>query len=287
MRISDLSLPHPVLGISDDVKGEFEVISQIILGRDSIEIKLEYSLSNQSLEDLIAEDNAEFVTEISCQETIFRDAYKTKSNKQEFSIDSELLRDDVELTHWIVASSDIPDYNQTNANEDYSGSTFNIEKGDVLAYGKAHIFLAEKSWLEFMSVSSFMLIREDERDKGPARYDLHNHQIKIWLAKNDFEKYHKSRNDPKFSPIFHSAIVLPALIYALSHIMSNTETYIDRKWYLHLMLRMENDEELRNTKREMDMVPIIAQALLKNPLDRTFAGIDLLIEALQKIQQDK
>lgn len=288
MRISDLSLPHPVLGISDDIKGEFVVTPEITLERDSIGIELEYSLSNPSVEELIDNNKAEFVTEISCQETLFRDAYRTTNNKQEINIDSELLRDEVDLTHWIVASSDIPYYGPSNANEDYLGATFNIEKGDVLAYGKSHTFLAEKSWLEFMSVSSFMVIRKDDgRDTGSARYDLDNDQIKIWLAKDDFEKYHKNRIDNNLSPIFHSAIVLPALIYALSYMISNPEVHSDRKWYLHLMLRRENDATLKNMSWDLNNVPAISQALLKDPLNRTFTGIESFIESFQKNSQQE
>lgn len=285
MQVADLSLPTPVLGISDDVDGRFEVMPDIILGRDEILIKVKYFLANPSLERLISEGKAEFVTEISCSETIYRHAFKTSDKNQEIKLESDLLRDKVELSHWIVVSSDIPDYCPENANRDYSGYIFGVENGDVLAYGKSHIFLAEKSWLEFMSVSSFMVIRKDEREYGPANYDLHNDQIKIWLAKDDFERYRHAKTEPNLAPIFHSAIVLPALIYVLSELVVHTEGYSGRKWYLHLMMRKENDEQLKNINWDLDKVPFIAQTLLKNPLNRSFEGIESLIRSIQRTTQ--
>ena len=66
------------------------------------------------------------------------------------------------------------------------------------------------------------------------------------MSENDYERYHGTWNKQHFGPIFHSVIVLPTLIYALSQMIEDEtgDNYGDRKWYQVLDHRIKNDEAL-------------------------------------------
>ena len=75
MKIDKLSLPHPVLGLGDDVSGAYQVSSSVKLGKERITVIVNHGLANATIEKLMENDVVRFCTEINCPQTLFREKH--------------------------------------------------------------------------------------------------------------------------------------------------------------------------------------------------------------------
>lgn len=278
MKINNLSLPHPVLGINDDVgKFTYKPNFSVSLGKSDISLLMENLLDNPTLKKLISEKKAMFCTELNCMQTVYRQSFSTYEFNSSITLKADQLRNKVDVSFYIVASEDVDNYQIEGSNEDYQGYKFNIEKGDVLAYGGSTSFVALKDWESLKAVKSFMDIQSYNEDKGPMKITLTESKIIIRLCRDDFDKYSLCLNAEGLPPIFHSSIVLPALIYALNEMISHRDEHEDESWFQILEYRKKNDEKLSIFDwTSPENIPIIAQQILDYPLGRTLTAIETL-----------
>lgn len=286
MKIENLSFPHPVLGASDDVSGSYTPTLSVRLGRDEIGLAIIHELDQVSLESLIDQKGALFVTEIHCAQTLFRISYATRDEQQIIVIPASSLRDKVDIAFYIVANKDLSQYKIEGSNKDYDGFSFEISKGDILAYGGQSIFFAGKKWEAQKSVSSLMEVQPYELVRGPMKFLITGAKIIIKLSRSDYGQYQKVVKSDQFSPIFHSSIVLPALMFAISQMMQNEELYENYAWYQILDFRRQSEEKIKKITWEPENIPEIAQVMLDNPVERTFWGIWKIINQFLSINEE-
>lgn len=278
MKIDKLSLPHPVLGLGDDVKGSYQVSSSVKLGKERIAVTVNHGLVNETIEKLMEDKIVAFCTEINCPQTLFRESFTTFEPNQIIEIDSTNLRDKVDVRFYVTAKRDISGYSIVGANPDYQDSTFEIAKGDVLAYGGDTSFIAAKRWEELKSISSFLVIMEGSKEEQPFEIYLNSDKIIVYLSKKDYAVY-KRASKHGFDPIFHSSIVVPALSYALQQTMTaEGNPYENLKWHQVLEFRKANDQRLEKIEWSPEYAPKIAQILLENPFTRTLNRIENIID---------
>ncbi len=279
MKINSLLLPHPVLGRGDDVKGEFSVKKDgFKIEQDDRKTKLsvEYILRNKTVEDLMRKKMAVFNMEVEGPSTFFRKSFLFSDLRHQIEIDKNQLRDKVTVSFYITADVKISDYQNEEANEDYGDSKFDVDEGDVLAFGGSVNFNAEILWEDLRRIFNIIKIRKDEeREEGAAIFDLNGDVIIISLSSKDYRSYleYKEEND-NFTPIYHSSIVLSCLIYALTEIMSDHQgDYKEWKWYRVLDSRRSNDSDIAAIWDPKN-IPEIAQKLLGYPFKRMFLSIE-------------
>lgn len=279
MRISSLSLPHPVLEIEDDVSGSYEVNCNVTLSPEIIKLSLNHKLSNKTLENMLAKRQAIYIAEIQCPQTIFRKSYSLKESTTEIKISSTLLRNRVDLRFFIVATKSNDKYRIRGSNPDYAGYSFEIGKGDVLAWGGSTSFMALKDWRALKAADSFLKIDEYPSTEGPMKIRLGQNKIIVELSKNDFKKYKLlHRKSRKLFAIFHSSIVFPVLLYALTKAKERGEEYKDQGWYQVLEFRKNNEKELQRFDWDsVEDLPKIAQELLGHPISRMLLSVDDLL----------
>ncbi len=274
MKINSLSFPHPVLGIGDDVSGNYSVECQVELGRETATLHIRQKLSNRTMESLILDKKAVYNVEVHCRQSLYRKSFLFSQKEHKISIASAELLNKVEVIFFINAAVDIANYCIDGSNADYDGYSFEVTKGDILAYGGSVDFPAEKDWQAFMAVTSFMDIRDYPSEEGPVLYELTQEKVVIRLAKKDYEKYNSVRTAQYLYPIFHSSIAYPALLFALTN-MKRSDDYGNSKWFLNLQWRLENEPELgRYDIDRIDDIPKIAQAILRNPIERSLTGME-------------
>lgn len=279
MKINSLSLPHPVLGIGDDVEGKYTVETQVELGREQISLHIRQHLSNRTLDRLIIENKAAFNIEVHCQQTVYRRSFLSREKETTITVPARQLLNKVDVLFYINAVTDIPDYQIEGSNPDYKGYTFEINKGDILAYADPINFPAEKDWQAFMAVTSFMEIQEYNADEGPLLFSLTQDKVVVQMSKNDYKKYNSFKNAHYLYPIFHSSIVFPALMYTLTMMTKNATEYETSKWFQNLSWRLDHEDNLRKYDIDRtDDIPKIAQEILKSPVTRSLAGM----ESIQK-----
>lgn len=280
MKISNLSLPHPVLGLGDDVEGRYLVDCDVELSNEQASLFIKHNLENKTLEGLVRDGKAVYSVEVHCAQTFLRESFLSENNEHKISIPSSQLRNKVDVHFYVTASEDMSDYQISGANVDYSGYRFEVSTGDVLAYGGSTTFFAAKAWEALQAVSTFMEIQEYPEEEGPIRFELTGPKIIIQVSRNDKKKYDTYKGVRRLESIFHSEIVFPALIYSLYQMHKSPEDYEDLDWYQVLDFRLKEEEKLRKFDRDNPAdYPGIAQTLLENPINRSWEGIELLTKS--------
>lgn len=278
MKTNKLSFPHPVLGVNDDVSGEYKIKSSpMIFDENEIKIEINHILSNSTLENLIKEGGASFCVELNCPQTFYRHAFLSSDNKQLITLKSKDLRSKVFVSFFIVAQKDINDYQVKGSNSDYSDFKFEVRKSDVLAYGGDTFFIAGKRWESLKMVDNFMEVEKYDKKNGPAKFVLSPEKIIIQLPENDFQKYNNVYRAQNFSSYFLSSIAFPALLYAVSEMIHNTEANEESMWYQIIDARKQQEKNLQNISWDSENIPEIVQELLNNPIEKTLGCIEKTI----------
>ncbi len=278
MKVNNLSFPYPILGSNDDVAGSYKIDGPYISrSPEKIKLTLSHVLRNHDIQQYVDTGSAEFMVELSCSKTFFRKAYFSSTPDHAIEIPESHLRDQVVVSFYIVARTDINGYLPKTAHSDYAGHSFALKKGDLLAYAGNTQFSALKQWLSSNAVGNFMEIIDGEFQNGPMKIDLNSEKISIQLSTTDYDKY-SLLGSGRFDHIFHSAIVLPALMFALSQFIEAKDQFEGRAWAAVIEDRMQNDSKLNKINWIPENVPLIAQEILDNPFNRTLNAMTQIAE---------
>lgn len=275
MKFNDVSFPHPVLGIGDAVRSKISFPEpEIISGTDSYSIKVYCLHNNSDLTKLINEGQAEFYCEATCTNTLFREIYRSDSGEIKFEIPKKHVKGRVSFTCALAAKTQIANYQNEKSHPDYYGYSFELEEGDILAFFGAFSFNADINYEKLKAVSSFMEVVENKDDKAEvSNVDLNKSKIEVQLPSEDY-KIFSNENISKeldFAPIFHSSIVLNALLIALY----NIDNYKGKLWNDAIRYRLEMDSQFKGLSIEdKEKIPEIAQRLLGNPFCRLISGLN-------------
>jgi len=273
---NEYSFPHPVLGIGDDIRGSASVVvdNDEDSDPDNYIVTARYELDNPGIHQLLAEEKAEFICELSCTGAFFRTSKTSSSFTQIMHIPKNAVRDEVEMLFLIVASDDILRYTNPDVHPDFAGYAFDLQKGDVLAYIGESSFIAGIAFQKLKAVSSFMEIIKGDQTNGETIVLLDTPKIQIQLPSEDYQRYSAPSivNNKEYAAIFHAGIVLPALIHAL-HQMINSESFNDYAWAKIVRFRMENEEGLHGITFEHENVIKISQYLLSMPVGRLLSDL--------------
>lgn len=287
MRINSLSLPHPVLGVGDDVKGSYEVTCEVTLSPKKVTLSLIQKLLNKTLQDMIKNGTAVFSAEVNCPQTIFRKSYSSTEEKNQIEIPANMLRNRVFVNFYVSAAKNLNDYQVEGANSDYADYSFEISGGDVLAWGGSSSFLALKDWRALKAADSFLEIDKYTDAEGPIKIKLNQDKVLVLLAERDYEQYLLYRKNRSLFPVFHSSIVFPVLIFVLGKMKEEPEEYSDCRWYQVLKFRRDEEKELQRFDWNLpEHLPLIAQQLLANPVSRMLDAAEDLLKLTQEVETE-
>ena len=233
MKLNNISLPYPVLGISDDVMPMLEPDCLTIKveddGMGNYRFTVTMKHENECIHQLIRDGYAEYSCEVDCARTMFRKCYTS----------------------------------------DYEGYSFKMELGDVLvAFPPTH-YDVDIKYDQLQAAGSFMQIREGI-GRTVTYFDVSGDKIEILLPTPLYNMYREMiGKDVRFMEIFHSSIVLNALTQALFCY----DEYSHTTWARTIKYRVDSDKSLSQynlEELEPDQVPQLAQELLKDPYGRMF-----------------
>lgn len=271
MLYNNRDYPHPVIGVGEDIAGRFNVRLSVRAGTKEVRLEPVFDLENESLNNLIETGKAQFAMHIYCKSTMFREVRRfPKAVAEAIVLPTSTLRDKVEVDFFICANTHIEEYQNDQAHPDYSGYSFPIDKGVILAYGGQGVFHANKTPEELKAVSSFMNIDRDVKSDGPMYNEYDGDKITVYLSMNDYRRYQEVKKNKGIVDILHSAIVLPALMQAVLEVSDDSSEFADRKWFTILKDRVAETKE--------DTPLIVAQKILENPLNRSFNAVEYLME---------
>lgn len=270
MKISNISLPYPVLGIQDDIRPELpDDCITICFDEDksshTFRFRIDLKFDNSKIEKLLAEGKAEYSCEYECPRSMLRVCLKSSKPHFDFNIPNEYIAGRLNISCFVSVKALIPNYTNIGFHEDYSNCSFYLEPGDILVAFPAYTYDADIDYDKLQSVGAFMQIRSSE-DRKDVFFDLSGDRIMIVLPQRLFNLW----NNPcvSRSETATTFLALNALTYALV----NIEKYDDTLWARTIKYRLETEPEFQGYDLDEDILSI-AQAFLKDPYSRLFNKI--------------
>jgi hypothetical protein len=107
---------------------------------------------------------------------------------------------------------------------------------------------------------------------------LNKSKIEVQLPSQDYKIFagDSISKEIKFVPIFHSSVVMNALMIALY----NFKSHEDSLWAKVIEYRLKNEEQFEYMSiNEKEDVPEIAQRLLGNPFRRLISELQVIVES--------
>ena len=254
MRIENVSLPYPVLGISDDIRPTLEETGcsnpEIMISEegDLFRISVTLKLENNDIVNYIRDEFAEFSVEVSCHSTMYRNCISSSIPVFSFTVEKKLLNGRLDFESFVIARKDILNYRNEGLNPDYEGHVINLHKGDLLvAYNKCSIPL-NLDLRNIRNMKSFMTVqRSNNPNEHTVAYELESSKILIILPEEMMEEYNKkpsNTSEPK-----ERKVILKASLYlnALTYALLNYQKFKDRDlmWINALSYRM-NEPDIKD-----------------------------------------
>lgn len=272
MKLNNISFPHPVLGIRDDVMPLLSddcVVIESSSTLDTFILTITLKQGNKTISDLIRDGYAEYTCEIDCQKAFIRENYSSKEPVFSITIPRRKVNGRVYLNCFVTVKQKIEHYSNPDFNEDYDGFYFDLEPGDILVGFPQSYFDADIKYDKLQAAGSFMVIREDVTIKQ-TRFDIAGDKIEIVLPSDLYTIYKNGVGD-RNQEIIHSSIAFNALCFALYNIQENSETL----WARCVNTRIDTEPELSQFK-DLDkiQIPMLAQALLGDPYKRLFENLN-------------
>lgn len=268
MNISNLSLPYPVLGISDDIipLPDLPVIQPVPNDPNEHIITLTLNTHNPYIDQLIKDGKAQYVCEVECRKTFFRECFVSCEPTFSVRFPRKSVAGNIVLTPTVVATKTITDYKNPGAHEDYAGISFNIDPGDLLCVFNQLDYFADIKFDKLKAVGTFITILKTE--KNLSYIDLDKPKVHLYLPEQ-LHNIYRSRisNQSQFVSSLHASLALNALIFALTQI----EKFSDTKWAQTIKYRVCTEPEFEGLDMTNPSDAIrIAQLLLGDPYQRMF-----------------
>lgn len=265
--------PWPVLGDGDAVSGTFSPITEIALGKEVINIRGNFNLDNKTIQDLIENDLAHYVLQLTCRATHLRRCFPFTASQFEVVVPATELRGVAQLDYLVVANKDIPDYVNSAAHPDYEGkqSSVSLMPGDILAEGESEKFDARKKYAGTNAVSDLLEIIPDPRLSGSMMVDPNQDKIVASLPSLDFDKlaiFANSRTE-KINSILQSSVAFPAIMIALNYAFEEPDSFGRFLWFNALKDRAQKV----GLEWEKSNIPNIVQEVLSQPIGRMLKGL--------------
>lgn len=268
MNLNNISLPYPVLGISDDIipiLPEFPVSFELTSDNYNYTFAIELQFENEDIERLINEGKAEFSCEYECTRTMLRNCISSHEPAFKILIPRNHINGRIIFNCFVSVKESILGYKNKGFNPDYDGCTFDMEPGDILVHFPSFHYDADIRYDKLQAAGSFMQIRESDLH-SEVYFDISGNKIEILLPKKHYELYCNPnvKGEPE---IIHTSMVLNALTFALLNIEEHEQT----TWAKTIYYRLDTEDGF--SRAELDdpaAVVGLAQKLLKDPYMRMF-----------------
>lgn len=269
MKLNNISLPYPVLGLNDDVQPMLEngcvQFDDVYKENGKFVFKIKLKQENETITRLISVHKAKYTCEVDCSKTFFGECFDSDTECIEIKIPCNKLVGRVSFNCFVSVIDDF-NYSNPDFNEDYQGYSFDMHLGDILvAFPSAHYDI-DVNYDKLQAAGSFMQVMEG-RQNSVTTFDISGDKIFIKLPTVLYDLYKQMENDTALAELFYSSIVMNALTHALN----NIDRFESCLWARTIEDRLNMEESFRDLdiKDPMD-IPEIAQLLLRDPYERLF-----------------
>ena len=273
MEIKYKLYPYPVLSqYSDDYKiGKFDVSVDIV--RDGYNLRADFlaTLTSAGLKSLIHSGKAQYIYHLECAQTGFRTVVRTLKTSESFIISNKLVNGKLQICPFVVAAEDIVHFSIEDFHDDYSGTTFTIEAGCVMAVGKMATIDISKDIDDLANTPSiFSIIRNADASCKQMLVDMSGRKIIIKLPLNDYYSYKQLSKTPQAQAILNTMTIIPALTYVLCELkcmsVNDRMENADALWYKTTQFDCNIESDEFNSSNCIDL----AQKLINDPISDAF-----------------
>ena len=182
MEIKYKLYPYPVLAYySDDYKdGSFDTTIDVRGEGYNIRVDFIATLTNEGLKNLISEGKAKYTYHLECPQTGYRQVLTTVKVSESILIPDNRVNGRLFICPFVVATQNIEGYTNPSFHDDYTGATFDIEAGCVIAVGKQVTATISKETEDLANTPSISCLRSTRtsllpilRFRGGRRSTLH------------------------------------------------------------------------------------------------------------------
>lgn len=268
MNLNNISLPYPVLGVSDDVLPTLPddaVQFELTADARNYVFKIDLKFYNPDIQCLIDKEKAAFSCEYECARAMMRRCEVSFEPRFSIVVPRHAVNGRINFSCYVSVKEPIPGYSNRGFNSDYDGFTFDMEPGDILVSFPQFHYDADIRYDKLQAAGSFMQIRESKLHEQ-VFFDISGNKIDILLPPTLYQLYCNPIVKGA-AEIIHSSLVLNALTYALLNIDSHEQT----TWAKTIYYRIDNEEDFSRAElQEPSHIPGLAQRLLKDPYLRLF-----------------
>ena len=176
MKINDISLPYPVLGISDDVypllKADCVSIEKPITTATTLQFKVHLRQKNKEISQFIRKGKAEYVCEVDCFKTFYRSCVRHSSPDFTIEIPRKSVSGRIKFDSFVTVKTPIEHYHNSQFNPDYDGVYFDMEPGDVLVAFPSAYYNLDVKYDKLFAAGSFMQIANGGDDNKPTWFNI-------------------------------------------------------------------------------------------------------------------
>lgn len=237
------AFPYPVLRpYSDDyVESEFQATVEINPGKHKVEIEIHYALSSEEILGLIQQDQAEFISIISCRDTYYQKTITTKQRSLLKELDDGELRGEVLIDSYVVAKADVMNFHADDLNPEFGIDGFTFKQGDVLAQEETQVFYIDRDY--FKSVTSvFDLVKNESLSDSEWRVNFEDDHVQIQLSADSKERVDSARNVRENQIVLINSIYFATVMQAIQKLKENDSkvAYEDKKWARVMLAQAHN-----------------------------------------------
>lgn len=270
--------PYPVLSdFTDDyINSSFGMEVLVEKGIREINFNVSLKLVNDEMQQMINEGTMEYVVHIECPQTCYRTIIKTNIPEIKKNIPESRVNGRITVCSFIVAKKDIQNFSSNFFNEDYSGISFTLHKGNIAAIGGQVNIDIIKDTEELSKVPSiFTICRSAEDTDEHMKIDINNDKITIILCSKSFSEYKILSAMPSMLPVLHSILIVPTLIYVFETLKKDGfNDFKELRWFRSVERTLKKNgfilnEELLNSNPSYEL----AQKTLDMPINRAFDSL--------------
>ena len=273
---NDRLLPHPLLApwTDDYPSANFnaQVPHAVINNGKQINLTIKYHLTSKSLQELISQGKAQFVSLVSCAKTFCRNTYTCDHEDDLCILDAQDYSDEIKLTPYVVSTASIEAYTSVELAEEIAvikPDGFNIPVGAIMAVGNSTEIELEEGGSPFSVID---LVEDTGIDSGTFKVDLDDNRIKVYVAPDDKNRIEALRQHGEHS--WEMAILFPSVyLHAVAEGIRNLSFYPESRWSHTFRRALErrnitvDDEELKQNAL------VYAQTLMDNPVGTLIAAL--------------
>lgn len=290
MNITNRLFTYPVLSDEkDDFKDSFFHVDyeQSMQGVNSLKLVFDITMNCDDLEQLIISGKADYVIHLECSTTAYREAIHSVSKHIEHVIPIGRINGSFDAVAFIILKKNIKDYYCLDWVEDFGEPIPSLTVGSILAYQNLSSLDITKDYEEFTNAGSiFSVYKRVTEEDSPAEINLDSTKIRIGLGTKDFDVYSFYSRKTELQSLFHSMLILPALVYVFEELKQDggEEIYHNKEWFLALEKAYQKrgivfmDEVLNPEKTSYQL----AQEAMELPLSKAFDQIPIFYETTEE-----